>query len=213
MTGVGAILVLVRWLALVATCAACGYAPGSVQDASGGDATGSGHDSGTGIDGATDSGCVDVDHDGICDAVDDWLCGTRPSAPGTAYLPAPSNVALVNFGTGGAFVTTVPGAATMVGYAYGIQVACPSGQSCTAQIEFGIAGVGRSGCLFDGTVNSNQFEGAFSQQATITSPVAPGQYEVRAKLATNTACGTGAAWSGGTQPPSTGTFAYICVPE
>jgi hypothetical protein len=152
--------------------------------------------------------------------MDDWLCGMKPDPPGDpnvfgrpAWIPMPSNVAAVDFGGGnGALEMTAPGAVLMFDYSYGISVTCSSATSCNAQIEFGIAGLGRSGCLFDGTVFSGIFEGRTGQHASITVPSAPGVYQVRAKIGTSQQCGGSASWSGGSEPPASGTFAILCVP-
>ena len=212
----------VRGLVLVALVGACTFTPGS----GGGGGGGGGNaqpDAARGSSAAPDgsgggSACPDVDHDSICDSQDDWLCGTKPAAPGDSitlghptWIPAPSNVSYVTFGDG-PFVTTGPGVASTFNYAYGIIINCPGFSNCNAQVEFGIAGVGRAGCLFDGTVGDNLYQFNLNRNATITAPATSGLYELRAQVATSTSCGTGSAWSGGTEPDASRTFAYLCVP-
>lgn len=188
-------------------------------------------DPGPGADAPGQSGCTDVDQDQVCDNVDDWLCGTKPAAPGedvavigrTVWLaPKPSNVDSVSFNGVGPVLQTTAGAAIDVQLGWGIQTGCPGsqggggpgggGQSCRVQIEYGLAGAGRSGCLVDTTVQDDQVK-LGTQQVTITAPTAHGLYELRAKLGfTSNSCGTQTTWFGGAAPDGTQTFGYICIP-
>jgi len=172
-------------------------------------------DASTGIhDGNPDAagGCVDLNGDGICDS-QTWTCGTQPTPPSNPLsLGGLSNVAGANLGGDGAFLVAVAGATIPLRYAYGIDIMCPgSSGTCPAQIEFGLVSGGRLGCLFDGTVQTNRFQGQLGQQTTLAVPTTPGVYDVRANIGLNPSCGTGSGWYG-SEPPATATFAYICVP-
>jgi hypothetical protein len=163
--------------------------------------------------------CSDKDQDGICDVVDAWPCGaTQPSDPNNIILlhSQNSNVTGADFGGSGSSKVKVstPGQSWPFHYAWGLQVGCPNGSnSCRAQIEFGIAGVGRLGCLVDGTVQDNQFVFSLSDNATAMMPTMPGVYEMRAKIGlTSGGCGMTSNWFGGSEPDSSTTFAILCVP-
>jgi len=159
--------------------------------------------------------CTDKDGDGICDSVDAWLCGaTAPSRPGnTISLESQnSNVQSVDFGTSDPRVLmATPGQQLRFSYNWGLQVDCP-GSTCEAQIEYGIAGISRIGCLVDINVDDNAFAFSLDWHANVIAPTAPAVYEVRAKVALKSSCGTGSTWYGGTEPDSSETIAYICVP-
>ncbi len=156
--------------------------------------------------------CADLNSDGICDS-QTWTCGTQPAAPSNPLsLGGLTNVAGASLGGDGAFLVAVRGATVPLAYAYGIDIMCASGESsCPAQIEFGLVAGGRLGCLFDGTVQSGRFQGQLGQQTTLAVPMTPGVYDIRANIGLNASCGTGTAWYG-SEPPTTATFAYLCVP-
>lgn len=162
--------------------------------------------------------CSDKDNDGTCDVADAWPCGAmQPDDPGNVISlhSQMSNVAAVDLGGSGSSKVKVstPGQSWQFNYDWGLQVDCPGGQNCRAQIEYGIAGVGRLGCLADRNVSDNQFQGALGNQAMAMMPAAPGVYEVRAKIGFSSGgCGTTASWYGGSEPDNTTTFAILCVP-
>jgi hypothetical protein len=161
-----------------------------------------------------DAPCTDNDHDGICDDVDTWLCGaTMPNSPGsTVFLESQgSNVHNVDFGGSNprVFMAT-PNQPLQFSFDWGLQVDCP-GSSCRAQIEYGIAGVGKIGCAVDVTVNDNQFTFAVNNHASLNAPATAAVYEVRAKVGLHTSS-CGSDWYNSTEPDGTETIAIVCVP-
>ncbi|HSD89838.1 MAG TPA: hypothetical protein VLB44_20040, partial [Kofleriaceae bacterium] len=89
--------------------------------------------------------------------------------------------------------------------------ACPSG--CVDQIEVGWVPPGtRSGCVFDQTVNKNSGY-AGTQSATIKTPTATGEHDLRVALGQNFACGYNGAtnWWDGQAPADNRTIAKLCV--
>jgi hypothetical protein len=161
--------------------------------------------------------CSDKDQDGVCDVIDAWPCGAMaPSDPANIVIlhSLGSNVAGVDLGGTGSTKVKVstPGQIWQFQYAWGLQVDCQA-PTCRAQIEYGIAGVGRLGCLADRAVIDGRLQGAFVAQAMATMPTDPGLYELRAKIGLNDAgCGDTSSWYGGSEPDNTTTFAIVCVP-
>lgn len=122
--------------------AGCGFdgpaAQSTPTDAAGGDSGSSGSDSGSG------SGCdADADGDGVCDANDDWPCGARPAAPGSAnggdfdanWSASDVDVA----GTSESLAVVAANTDFTVDFLYRIYVECPGGTDgqCNSQLEIG----------------------------------------------------------------------------
>jgi hypothetical protein len=206
--------VRVRLLAIAVSVGACSYnEPTTGHGAP--DAAVTHPEAGTPSDGAaTDAPCVDKDGDGVCDSVDTWLCGAAmPSSPGnTVGLESQnSNLHGVDFGGSNprVFMAT-PNQALRFSFDWGLQVDCPGSGSCRAQIEYGIAGVGKVGCAVDINVNDNQFNFGFGSHANLNAPATPAVYEVRAKVGLQSSCGSD--WYNSTEPDSSETIAIVCVP-
>jgi len=200
-------------LALAFGVAACSYNEPRTP-AGGPDAPVTRPEAGTPIDSPTpDAACTDNDHDGICDNIDTWLCGAAmPSSPGSTISLESQNSNVHNVDFGGSsprvFMAT-PNQALRFSFDWGLQVDCP-GSSCRAQIEYGIAGVGKVGCAVDITVNDNQFAFSFGSHANLNAPATPAVYEVRAKVGVSSSCGSD--WYNSTEPDATETIAIVCVP-
>ena len=168
------------------------------------------------IDGRPDAppdACIDVDQDGICDSVDDWLCGTKPAAPSATVVmtgnSGATNITLTMISAGGSqFLDTTSGAAFQLGLHYDItDTACSS--ACRDQIEVGYAPGNRIGCVFDAVVSKTS--GASGDVAdTEHVPVATGVYDLRANIGQNNSCGTTTSWWP-PGPDDTRTIARVCV--
>jgi hypothetical protein len=207
--------VRVRLCAIAVTVAACSYneprtgggpdAPVSHPDAPPGDSSAPPPDA-----------CTDNDHDGICDDVDTWLCGaTMPSSPGsTVNLESgQSNLHNVDFGSSMPRVLmAMPGQSLRFSFDWGLQVGCPQGNDhCEAEIEYGIAGVGKVGCAVDINIQNDVFTFSLGQHANLNAPTTPAVYDIRAKVGLHSS-GCGSDWYNSTEPDSSETIAIVCVP-
>ncbi len=213
-----------RFLAL-SVWAACGFAPNNAAtpsadapDSGMGSGSGSGSGSGMGSGSGSGSGCAqDVDGDGICDDVDDWLCGTKPSAPGNfnvttfAYQFQDSSVKLDNVGQ--TLLAVTPNQAFSVEFGYQFTVGCNANNDCTVQIELG-TDVAKDSCVDNKTVR-----GAFvlgfqigsgngTAQTTMTLPTA-GLYTLLATPYKADQCPNG--WGAGSTPDSRQVVGIVCV--
>src|SRR2546421_11103620 len=61
----------------------CSFTPGVAPQMPDGEGTKAFSDSKTFTDSPP---CPDEDHDGVCDAVDDWPCGPKPTAPAATVM-------------------------------------------------------------------------------------------------------------------------------
>jgi hypothetical protein len=167
--------------------------------------------------------CPDEDADGVCNAVDDWPCGAKPTSP-------PATVQFMN--NSGATVTTitvinldgtgrmaVASPSTNVSLTFRLQItdtACNS--NCVDQIEAGwvdhAANTGNrfNTCLFDnGVSKSNGLDTNLS--FNVGGPATRKVYDLRVNLGQNYSCGANGVngWWGGQVPPDTRTIARLCV--
>jgi len=163
--------------------------------------------------------CPDADHDGICDAVDDWPCGPRPPAPSptVVYAPDPKvtlTVTSIQVGLGSQTQLAVVPAGAAVPYQFHFQLSDQSCMNnCIDQIELGLVPGARLGCTFDGQVNATTGINGSTLQ-TFVAPTAPGAYDLRVNFAQNFSCnylGATNWFPNGTPPPATLTIATICV--
>lgn len=204
-------------LTVVFGVAACSYSEPTTGPSGGPDAAVAHPEAGTPIDAAIDAmPCTDNDHDGICDDVDTWLCGAAmpSSPPSTVFLESgQSNLHNVDFGGPSARVfMATPNQSLRFSFDWGLQVGCPGGNNnCRAQIEYGIAGVGKIGCAVDIDVNDNQFTFAFGNHANLNAPATAAVYEIRARVGLHSSS-CGSDWFNSTEPDATETIAIVCVP-
>jgi len=158
--------------------------------------------------------CADSDSDGICDAVDDWPCGAKPTSSGASVAIAhggATNASVTSISiSGGQLIVVAPGAALPVQFHYAItDTAC--GGNCIDQLELGYVPGDRVECVFDQAVSKSS--GATGNTSTsVNAPATAGSYDLRIGIGQNYSCTYGGAstWYYG-QPDSTQTLAKLCV--
>ena len=193
----------------------CGFQPGSAASSGGQtDATLASFD--TALD-TPPAPCPDADGDGVCDAVDDWPCGARPTAPATTVTltknAGQTNITLsaIAMVGGPQLVVATPGQALTFGLHYAItDTACAS---CVDQIEVGFVPGNRTGCVFDAAVSSTTGASGDVTGAMVDAPATAGTYDFRAHIGQNYSCNFGGAtgWWGGTPPGAAATLVKLCV--
>jgi len=161
--------------------------------------------------------CADDDHDGVCNAVDDWPCGPKPTAPADSIASSEttSSTSLTVSGftldNGTQFAVVAPKASLTVNFHYEwIDSACLLG--CIDQIELGYTPGMRFGCAFDATVpHLTPTLGMVSAYA-MTAPATPGVVALQFGIGQNNSCTYQGAnnWFLGT-PGAGDTVAYVCV--
>lgn len=163
-----------------------------------------------------DGPCPDADADGVCDSVDDWPCGAKPTAPSASVTWSGNNGATsttvwnVNLDSAGMLAVAAPGVNAPLTLSYNItDTACPA--SCIDQLEIGWVPGGRSACVFDGQVSKTSGETG-TVNVTIRTPGTAGVYDLRVNLGQNYSCTYQGAtgWWGGT-PSTSRTIAKLCV--
>ncbi len=227
-------------LFVLAWLAGCGFSGSSSPSPSANDAASatSGADAATG--GSGDASCpdddgdticnavdqcpgqddrIDVDHDGIPDCKDDWLCGaTKPSDPGDPVvhldLGDQWSVDHQQLASTGRIVNVHAGTAIAIKSNWDIRVTCGIMQlKCNAQLEIGFdQGVGRDRCLFDGQVDDNKIKSGNVDDSGTIAPTPTGAYQaddLRLNIGRRTSCGT-SGWDGG-EPGGSSTIARVCV--
>lgn len=157
--------------------------------------------------------CLDDDHDGICNAADDWPCGADPTAPAQTVMMTGNNGATKMTFTqisanGSQLVVIGPGQSIALSFHYVVtDTACS--MACIDQIEIGYVPGGRVECGFDQAVPKQS--GAIGDvTTTLPAPSQPGAYDIRTNIGQNTACGTTTQWWS-SQPSDTRTIARVCV--
>ncbi len=216
-----------RWLVAMVFVTACGFTRNGSQaiDSSPGtlDARPQGSDSGSATPDAfvPPDACVDVDGDGVCDDVDDWLCGPSPTPPGLTIMETRAGndgtamtitLSAIDVSTQGQLVSATPGADLAVGFHYVLDEDRCSG-NCIDQIEIGYDMTGgRRGCGYDGTVNHvNGVTGTVTGFA-MTAPTTPGMYRIATDVSQADSCAvTTEWWPDGTPPDPSWTIALLCV--
>src|SRR5262245_54574854 len=103
-------------------------------------------------------GCADADGDGICNSVDDWPCGAKPTTPSATVTMSGNNnkttidISAVNLANTTRMAVAAATANVTLDFDYDISdTACPG--NCVDQIEMGWVTGSRSGCPFDGVVS------------------------------------------------------------
>ncbi|HEX5058190.1 MAG TPA: hypothetical protein VFV99_02465 [Kofleriaceae bacterium] len=164
-----------------------------------------------------DAPCGDADSDGVCDNVDDWPCGAKPTDPGTMMTMTGSNGATsirltqVNLAQMGRYAVATSQQNISIAFSYDIKDTSCAG-NCVDQIEIGWVPGGRSGCPFDNAVSKQN--GASGNISTmIRTPTNKGSYDLRANIGQNYSCTYNGAsgWWGGTTPSASRTIARLCV--
>jgi hypothetical protein len=167
--------------------------------------------------------CSDDDADGVCNTVDDWPCGAKPTTPsatvqfnnnGTATT---TTITLVNLD--GTQRMAVASPSTNVSLTFRLQItytACSN--NCIDQLEAGwvdqAANTGNrfSTCLFDnGVSKTNGLDTNLS--FNVGTPSTRKVYDLRVNLGQNYSCGANGAngWWGNQVPPDARTIARLCV--
>jgi len=156
--------------------------------------------------------CVDADHDGICDDVDDFLCGDPTPPQATVEMSGnngDTDIVLTSIKANNAQMLNVaPGASIAVAFSYRISDDACS-QACRDQIEIGWVPGGRVGCVFDAVVSPNS-DTVGNAAKTLTAPTQPGAYDIRTNIGQNNSCGTTTSWWA-SSPGDGRTIARVCV--
>jgi len=164
-----------------------------------------------------DAPCPDDDGDGVCNAVDDWPCGAKPTATAN-HVELTANgghtdFKLTNIALGGAGTLAVaaPGASVRIKLDYNAtDTACAD---CVDQLEIGWDPIGRrAGCIFDDDVPAQGGRQGSIDTTAFAAPTAPGVYALHINIGQNFSCTYQGAnnWWGGTEP--TDIIGKICVP-
>jgi len=164
-----------------------------------------------------DTACSDADADGICDNVDDWPCGAKPTDPGTMMTMTGNNGATnikltqVNLKATGRYAVATSQQNISIAFSYAITDTSCQG-NCVDQIEIGWVAGGRSGCPYDAVV-SKQSGASGNISTMIRAPTNKGTYDLRSNIGQNFSCTYNGAsgWWGGTTPAATRTIAKLCV--
>ena len=218
-----------RWALAIVCLSGCGFTRNGSQPVDGAPGTadvrtdGRGSDSGSGSADAfvPIDACIDVDGDGVCDDVDDWLCGATPTPPGATIMETRTGgrgtamtitLSAIDVSGQGQLVNATPGAGLAVGFHYVLHENRCTG-NCIDQIEIGYDMTGgRRGCGYDGTVNHvNGVTGTVTGFA-LTAPTTAGVYQIATDVSQAANCGTSSDWwPDGTQPDPSWTIALLCV--
>ena len=161
--------------------------------------------------------CSDSDTDGICDVVDDWPCGTRPTSGPANHLAMTANGGATNFAltsitfdAGSSLIVVAPGGTIAYHYDWAISdTAC--GGNCIDQLEVGFVTGKRVDCDVDQAI-SKSFGNNGHVNGSVTAPTTPGTYDFRTNIGQNFSCTYNGAnnWWGGT-PAASRTIAKLCV--
>ncbi len=218
-----------RYVAL-SLLAACGFAPATngaqavdsnvaIPDTHTGSGSGSGSGSGTGSGaGSGSAACPDADGDGVCDSVDDWPCGAKPSAPGSVNVLGIGWYTHTDHETvagTGHLAVVAPNTAFSIAANWQIVVPCANNAMCDAELEIGAssaAGTVKDGCLVAPRKVTGSYLGlgkATGTNATYSMMLSTaGVYSLRVSVANAATCTP--AWNGDV-PDSNYTFATVCV--
>jgi hypothetical protein len=200
-------------LLLVPVVTACGFTPADVVGSGGTpsidapvhsiDAAGSG------------SVCGDADGDGICDAVDDWPCGPKPTELAATHseitiqgTEGANNIKLQNADT--RLVAVHPNQSFSIAFDYDIYVSCLFLVNCRTQLEIGTDQQGKQGCVYDANVTGNAID-IGEAHGTWTSTLqysAPGVYQIRLQPVESSGCQPDWAVFA---PDGNATIALVCV--
>lgn len=160
--------------------------------------------------------CADDDGDGVCNTVDDWPCGAKPSAPGATVSFTNNNgqtqttITATNVDGTGRLAIGAPQEQLSLTFDYAIEDTACAG-ACIDQIEVGWVPGGRAGCVFDDQVPA-QSGADGSINVMIRAPTTRAIYDLRVNLGQNYSCNYNGAnsWWNGT-PAATKTIAKLCV--
>lgn len=146
-----------------------------------------------------DAPCPDDDHDGVCNAQDDWPCGAKPAAAPVLEL---GNGGSQDFKFQNLKFQTVASTLVVMTRQQAARVqfkwtATDTGCSanCIDQMEVGFhvrgsaTGGNRVGCLIDQSISkSNGSTGTVDDNSIVVTPNATGVFELRAGIARDFAC-------------------------
>ena len=168
---------------------------------------------------AIDAPCGDDDNDDICNGVDDWPCGAKPTTAPTGNATDTRNSgssALTVTGTNLDQTTTLAVATSgeNVTLAFNFSItdtACA--QQCIDQIEIGWSPGNRVKCVFDMAVSAtNGASGPINTTITAPTTTTPQVYDLRINLGQNFSCNYMGAMGWYTPAPGTPqTIAKLCV--
>ncbi|HUS30598.1 MAG TPA: hypothetical protein VMZ53_18945 [Kofleriaceae bacterium] len=167
--------------------------------------------------------CPDDDADSVCNDVDDWPCGAKPSTPsatvqfmnnGTATT---TTISVVDLDSTGRMAIVAPQTTVSLGFRLQVTDTACSG-NCVDQLEAGwvdhATGLGNrfTTCLYDDPVSKmNGLDTSLS--FNVGAPATRKVYDLRVNLGQNFYCGANGTtgWWGGAVPPDTKTIARLCV--
>lgn len=157
--------------------------------------------------------CPDGDQDGVCDAVDDWPCGTRPTVPASVAIGTVITASVSGVSIDGGGNTAVVAAGSQLSYelAWTLRDMNPLCTTCVDQLEVGLVPGRRHTCVFDANPPQNQ---TMSGTATVpmTAPSTPGLHSLRFQIAQDFSCsafGRTDWWIAA--PGADATFGVLCV--
>ena len=163
-----------------------------------------------------DGPCADADNDGVCNTVDDWPCGAKPTEPPTTVTWTQNSnqtrvtVNNVNLDNTVRYAVALSQDTVNLKLNFDIDdTSCM--QSCIDQLEIGWVSGSRLGCVFDDIV-PDPGGVARSINVNLTAPNTKGVYDLRVNLGQNYSCtyqGANSWW--GSTPGTTRTIAKLCV--
>ena len=163
-----------------------------------------------------DGPCADDDADGVCNTVDDWPCGAKPTEPPAIVMwsgnSGQTTVKVHNVNLDATVRYAIATSQETVNLKLDFDIddtSCAS--ACIDQLEIGWVLGSRLGCVFDDLVPESGGV-ARSINVNITAPNTKGVYDLRVNLGQNYSCTYNGAnnWWGGT-PGTTRTIAKLCV--
>jgi hypothetical protein len=161
--------------------------------------------------------CPDDDGDSVCNAVDDWPCGVKPTAPPTLVSWSRNNgdttiqITNVNLDSTGRLAVATSQENVSLRFDYDITDTACAG-NCIDQLEIGWLPGGKIACPFDGAVSkSSGADGTAS--TTVKAPTTKQVYDLRVELGQNYSCWYGGAsgWWDNQAPTTSRTIAKLCV--
>jgi hypothetical protein len=167
--------------------------------------------------------CPDDDSDNVCNAVDDWPCGAKPTEPGATVQfmnnsgATVTTISVVNLDGTQRMAVAPPSTNVSLTFRLRITDTACSG-NCVDQLEAGwvdhAANTGSrfNTCLFDnGVSKSNGLDTNLS--FNVGTPGTRKVYDLRVNLGQNFSCGANGnnGWWGGQVPADARTIARLCV--
>ena len=171
-----------------------------------------------------DAGCPDDDGDGVCNAVDDWPCGAKPTTlPATNVQWSGNNgatdtqISNTNLDATGRLAVATKSETINLKFSFAIDDQACAG-NCIDQIEIGWSvapGDRLQNCAWDNQV-PKQSGATGNVNMSVATPATNGVYDLRVNLGQNISCGANGhtEWWGyqkDQDPPASRTIAKLCV--